>query len=237
MTYDYGGWIKIWNDDGDDFVTACCEEWEMDEKTSPTIEDLPADTRYSYNLDEWKRPITIKSVFFNSYSKWLQFRKFIRINNTDGLKLEIQYSDEDELVASAGAATGETGSDPNRVTWDAEQDLSGVEAGDIVVITNGTDDNGEFYIETVSDPNYVEVYSGYDDFNAETDINASVKDAKYVDLLATSDDPDGEDYTNATTKLEVYIESGGMRGIGKMYRGNSSYWSIKQISFRQRSST
>lgn len=79
-----------------------------------------------------------------------------------------------QLVAAAAAASG----DGTRViTFDGAADLGSVEAGDIAIVTGGTNDNGYYKIASVdNDDDNVTVESRYDVFNNESGIDCEIVD-------------------------------------------------------------
>lgn len=92
------GWVTI-NDADADTLELYVEDWHLFGKTTPEIEDLPADSRTGFDLGYRKRTLLLIGVRFDSLVDIENCLKFLDEWNDEGpFTIEIQvHSDTTEI--------------------------------------------------------------------------------------------------------------------------------------------
>lgn len=89
------GWVYFYCPYDETYeIRVRCEMYSSDEKGDPTIENLPSNTRYSYNLEEYEREVEIKTMYFIDYDEYNAFNQIIKKWNSQSFKMKVKRTDD-----------------------------------------------------------------------------------------------------------------------------------------------
>lgn len=209
------GWLYIFKNDHSSYMKVLVNgKVTYDEKGDPTIEPLPSNYRYGYNLQYFERPITISDVFFISYEDFEAFR--INLVTWNSSKLYLTVVNKKNLVTGTTTTYNETSEyiEETGKTFIT----SGVKAGDIIEMTSGADSGNEYLIQTVDSETKITVFGNLTHSASET-VTYKIHRGTMIDSYA------GKRYVTC-----FYIDA---KGHEKEFGGEGDVWKIGKLLFDQ----